>query len=82
MSAAHDMSLEAVGRHFGVTREAIRVVEVRALRKLRHPKRARLLREFCVGNVEAYQQGDGCRRVAAKPTIDELDRMRLRRVAK
>jgi RNA polymerase primary sigma factor len=34
----------AIGRHFGVTREAIRQLENKALRKIRHPARLRLLR--------------------------------------
>ncbi len=39
-------TLEEVGRYFGVTRERIRQIEGKALRKLRHPRRSRLLREF------------------------------------
>jgi len=39
-------TLEEVGREFGVTRERIRQIENKALRKLRHPKRSRKLREY------------------------------------
>ncbi len=41
-----DHTLEEVGARFAVTRERIRQIESKALRKLRHPSRARLLRAF------------------------------------
>jgi RNA polymerase primary sigma factor len=41
-----DHTLEDVGRHFGVTRERIRQIEAKALRKLRHPTRSRQLRDY------------------------------------
>ena len=39
-------TLEEVGQNFAVTRERIRQIEVKALRKLRHPSRSRRLRAF------------------------------------
>ena len=41
-----DHTLEEVGQHFNVTRERIRQIESKALRKLRHPTRSRHLRDF------------------------------------
>ena len=43
---AHPRTLEDVGKEFGVTRERIRQIEAKALRKLRHPNRSRRLKDF------------------------------------
>ncbi len=42
-------TLEEVGQHFAVTRERIRQIEAKALRKLRHPSRSRKLKAFLEG---------------------------------
>ena len=39
-------TLEEVGREFKVTRERIRQIEAKALRKLRHPSRSKKLKDF------------------------------------
>ena len=39
-------TLEEVGKEFNVTRERIRQIEAKALRKLRHPSRSRKLRDY------------------------------------
>jgi RNA polymerase primary sigma factor len=41
-----DQTLEQVGQQFSVTRERIRQIEAKALRKLKHPSRSRVLRSF------------------------------------
>ena len=39
-------TLEEVGKAFNVTRERIRQIEAKALRKLRHPSRSKKLKDF------------------------------------
>ena len=48
-----DHTLEEVGKQFDVTRERIRQIEAKALRKLRHPSRSRKLKAFMDGIREA-----------------------------
>ncbi|MDQ2974322.1 MAG: RNA polymerase sigma factor RpoD [Acidobacteriota bacterium] len=45
-STGSEHTLEEVGQHFAVTRERIRQIEAKALRKLRHPSRSRKLKAF------------------------------------
>jgi RNA polymerase primary sigma factor len=46
ISMNKDHTLEEVGQQFSVTRERIRQIEAKALRKLKHPSRSRILRSF------------------------------------
>jgi len=39
-------TLEEVGKYFNLTRERIRQIEIKALKKLRHPARSKMLREY------------------------------------
>lgn len=47
-----DHTLEEVGQQFNVTRERIRQIEAKALRKLKHPSRSRKLRSFLAGTLK------------------------------
>ncbi|MFA6771781.1 MAG: sigma-70 family RNA polymerase sigma factor, partial [Dehalococcoidales bacterium] len=46
LSDGRARTLEEVGKEFNVTRERIRQIEAKALRKLRHPSRSRKLRDY------------------------------------
>ena len=46
MDDGRQRTLEEVGQLFGVTRERIRQIEAKALRKLRHPNRSKKLKEY------------------------------------
>jgi RNA polymerase primary sigma factor len=50
-STGSEHTLEEVGQHFAVTRERIRQIEAKALRKLRHPSRSRRLKAFLEGKA-------------------------------
>jgi RNA polymerase primary sigma factor len=51
-------TLEEVGRIFKVTRERVRQVEAKAIRKLQHPVRARKLQGFVDGSVYKEVRGE------------------------
>jgi RNA polymerase primary sigma factor len=46
ISMNSDRTLEEVGQQFSVTRERVRQIEAKALRKLKHPNRSKVLRSF------------------------------------
>lgn len=48
INADKPMTLEAIGQHYGVSRERIRQIESKAIRKLRHPARAAALKEAMI----------------------------------
>lgn len=52
IDVASEHTLEEVGKDFSVTRERIRQIEVKALRKLRHPSRAKRLKTFFEKDLE------------------------------
>ena len=64
---AADLTLEEVGTRFAVTRERIRQIEAKALRKLRHPIRARQLREFLRGADAVALAADAVRWLYSAP---------------
>jgi len=51
-----DHTLEEVGKDFDVTRERIRQIEAKALRKLRHPSRSKKLKAFVDGNNDTGEE--------------------------
>ena len=60
-----DHTLEEVGQQFSVTRERIRQIEAKALRKLKHPSRSRKLQEL---PRQLTHHGRSATRVVAPPT--------------
>ena len=54
---AHPRTLEEVGREFSVTRERIRQIEAKALRKLRHPSKLKRLRDDLADEEEDTEKG-------------------------
>lgn len=58
IDVASEHTLEEVGKDFSVTRERIRQIEVKALRKLRHPSRSKKLRSFFDKEIEEIVASD------------------------
>jgi len=54
---SHPRTLEEVGREFSVTRERIRQIEAKALRKLRHPSKLKKLRDDIYDSDEKDSKG-------------------------
>ena len=53
IDVASEHTLEEVGKDFSVTRERIRQIEVKALKKLRHPSRSKKLLSFFEKEIDA-----------------------------
>jgi RNA polymerase primary sigma factor len=60
-------TLEEVGQNFAVTRERIRQIEAKALRKLRHPSRSHRLRTFLENGTRGSNENRGRARSCARP---------------
>ncbi len=58
IDVASEHTLEEVGKDFSVTRERIRQIEVKALRKLRHPSRSKKLQSFFDKEFDTLTSGD------------------------
>lgn len=54
------MSLEAIAKTFGITRERVRQIEAKAIRKLQHPARAKLLESFLPGGLMPAGDSSEC----------------------
>jgi RNA polymerase primary sigma factor len=67
LADGYSRTLEEVGRQFKVTRERIRQIEAKALRKMRHPTRIRQLHGFFEGDINLEKPGmDSIKRENAK----------------
>jgi RNA polymerase primary sigma factor len=58
IDVASEHTLEEVGKDFSVTRERIRQIEVKALRKLRHPSRSKKLTSFIEKDIDNSSSND------------------------
>jgi RNA polymerase primary sigma factor len=74
IDVASEHTLEEVGKDFAVTRERIRQIEVKALRKLRHPSRSKRLLPFLEGEREFIpDEGDFDDESLGDENLDLLD---------
>lgn len=72
IDVASEHTLEEVGKDFSVTRERIRQIEVKALRKLRHPSRSKKLRTFFDKELQELEDGeDGYEEILAETDENE-----------
>ena len=62
-------TLEEVGQNFAVTRERIRQIEAKALRKLRHPSRSHRLRAFLENGTRGVLRQPGCHSKAMRAGV-------------
>ena len=67
-------TLEEVGQSFAVTRERIRQIEAKALRKLRHPSRSRKLRAFLEGRTSVVANRQ-CESLIGNATVERAFRL-------
>jgi RNA polymerase sigma factor (sigma-70 family) len=74
------MTYEEIGREFGVTRERIRQIESKALRKLRHPLRTRRFRDFLADGYPYHAPRSApspseCQRTRSRPNREPCARV-------
>ena len=73
-----DHTLEEVGQQFSVTRERIRQIEAKALRKLKHPSRSRVLRTSSIIGVPGRATSDKNAMIIGRVQQGEFIRLRAR----
>jgi len=71
IDVASEHTLEEVGKDFAVTRERIRQIEVKALKKLRHPSRSRKLQSFFDKDDDFFDGDEDGPSAEAIETIEE-----------
>ncbi len=70
IDVASEYTLEEVGKDFSVTRERIRQIEVKALRKLRHPSRSKKLQNFFDKEIDLVAIENGITDEGPMPDVD------------
>lgn len=73
MADGEEKTLEEVGKHFGLTRERIRQIEARALRKLQRPFRAKVLIDFLETDTRSHYSTSTALQQRLLRTLDEED---------